>query len=241
MSDKKLEAYNEWHIGMAQHEEEDVLNLPWYKTVVNLLPDLNGKKILEVGCGRGVFSSYLATKFPQATIIGVDFSESAIRIATQRYKKDNLDFLVGDAELLQLPSAQFDYYISCETIEHVFHPIKMISEIYRVLKPNGIFILTTENYFNAYLLVWLKCWIQNKPFESGCGIQPHENFFIFPMLLRMFKRSNLKITHTQSNHHQWLVLPGVSPTKLCSTNFSSPFLRWLAKPFGRHFTYCGEK
>lgn len=241
MNQDVLSSYDNWHQSMALHEEEDILNLPWYKTVVSLLPDLNGKKVLEVGCGRGVFANYLASRFPQAQVVALDFSKNAIEIASQRYKSENLIFYVGDAESLQFQSMEFDYYISCETIEHVFHPDKMIAEIHRVLKKGGKFIFTTENYFNAYLLVWIKCWIQKKPFESGCGIQPHENFFIFPMILDMLRKSKLVVTQTQSNHYQWLVLPRVGPDKLCTKDVHSPILKFLFKPFGRHYTYCGQK
>lgn len=241
MSEAVVELYNGWHEEMSLHEEEDILKLPWYNTVAGILPDLSGKKVLEVGCGRGVFANYLASRFPRAIIVGIDFSGSAIEIASRRYKKENLSFYIGDAEALQFRSMEFDYYLSCETIEHVFHPNKMINEINRVLKKGGQFIVTTENYLNAYLIVWLKCWILKKPFESGCGIQPHENFFIFPMLLQMFRKNNLTITGTQSNHYQWFLFPRISPHRLCTTNIKSDFLKWLFKPFGRHFTYCGKK
>ncbi|CAN5374396.1 hypothetical protein BH09BAC3_BH09BAC3_13070 [soil metagenome] len=237
-----LVQYDQWHKSMSENEEEDILNLPWYKTVASLLPDLNGKKILEVGCGRGVFANYLASRFPEASVTAVDFSPNAIEIASHHYASTrNVRYVVGDAENLPFGGQEFDFYISCETIEHVFHPEKMIGEINRVLKTGGGFILTTENYFNAYLLVWIKCWIKKQPFESGCGLQPHENFFIFPMLLRYFRKKNLNVNHTQSNYYQWLVLPGVSPTKLYTKDFQSPLLQWMFKPFGRHFTYQGKK
>lgn len=240
-SNSVLKEYDQWHESMARTEEKDVLNLPWYKTVVRHLPDLNGKRVIEVGCGRGVFASYLASRYPGAQISAVDFSASAIQIASANYAgQANLRFYVGNAESLDMGSGDFDYYISCETIEHVFTPLNMISEIHRVLKPKGGFILTTENYFNAYILEWIRCWIQNKPFESGCGVQPHENFFIFPMLLKMFRKNGLMIKETQSNHYQWMLFPRISPTKLCTQEVKSPVLKRLLKPFGRHYTYIGE-
>lgn len=237
-----LRNYDQWHVIMSQSEENDVLNLPWYKTAIELLPDLSNKRIIEVGCGRGVFANYLALRYPTAEVVAVDFSSQAIQIAKVNYaNQNNLQFHVGDAEALPFESSEFDFYISCETIEHVFHPDKMIAEIHRVLKKGGKFIFTTENYFNAYLLVWIKCWIQKKPFESGCGIQPHENFFIFPMILDMLRKSKLVVTQTQSNHYQWLVLPRIDPAKLCTNDVRSPILKFLFRPFGRHYTYCGKK
>lgn len=236
-----LKNYDQWHKTMSAHEQHNVLALPWYKTVEGLLPDLNNKRVLEVGCGRGVFSHHLATSFPTASITAVDFSESAINIAKDNFQRENLEFQVENAESLSFSNDEFDYYISCETLEHVLHPQQMIHEIRRVLKKNGIFIITTENYFNAYVLVWLQCWITRKPFESGCGVQPHENFFIFPMIVRMLNKAGLLTTHTESNYYQWLVLPRVSPLRLCTKDFKAGFLKLLFKPFGRHFTYVGRK
>lgn len=239
--DSVLLKYNNWHQKMSSHEETDILNLPWYKTVVTLLPDLSQKKVLEVGCGRGVFANYLANLYPEATIVAVDFSSTAIEIAKQTYHdQSNLEFRVENAEALSFESEQFDWYISCETIEHVYRPVQMIKEIKRVLKQDGRFVVTTENYFNAYALVWLKCWLQNRPFESGCGIQPHENFFLFPQLLLWLRKHGLRVTTTRSSHIQWLVLPGVAPAKLCTFNVQGAILQWLLKPFGRHFTYMGR-
>jgi ubiquinone/menaquinone biosynthesis C-methylase UbiE len=236
-----LARYDEWHQTMSSHEETEILNLPWYKTVISLLPDLSGKKILEVGCGRGVFANYLANQFPDATIVAVDFSSTAIDIARHQYDaQQNLSFRVENAESLSFSEDSFDWYISCETMEHVLRPELMMKEICRVLKPRGQFVVTTENYFNAYALVWLKCWWQNKPFESGCGVQPHENFFLFPQVLSWFRQNGLHIDKTQSNHYQWLVLPGVAPSRLCTLEVRGKFLQWLCKPFGRHFTYRGS-
>jgi len=233
--------YEEWHAMMSANESS-VANLPWYQTAFKLLPDLNGKKVIEVGCGRGVFASHLAAKYPEAKITAIDFSEKAIDIAKQNYQNvPNLTFEVGNAESLKLPDSTFDVYVSCETIEHVATPQKMIAEIKRVLAPGGQFIVTTENYFNAYLMEWFKCWLLRRPFNSGSGIQPNENFFIFPMLLRWLRRSSLTITHTESNHFQWLLLPGVAPAKMCTIDVKSPLLKGLFKPFGRHFTYVGMR
>jgi ubiquinone/menaquinone biosynthesis C-methylase UbiE len=232
--------YDKWHQEMSSKEQEDVLSLPWYNTVYKLLPDLSGKRILEVGCGRGVFSNYLKNKYPSAQIIAVDFSESAIAIAKQKFGgMDGLNFQVANAENLPFVSNSFDYYVSCETLEHVLDPAKMILEIKRVLRADGKFIVTTENYLNAYLLVWLKCWLTNKPFESGCGVQPNENFFLYPIVKKMFRSAGLRLTHTQTNYLQWMVLPGVNPGRLCIKEIQFPPLKYLLKPFGRHATYMG--
>lgn len=241
---RKEELYNKWHATLTQQlDKEQLLTEPWYRTVMQLLPDLNNRKVLEIGCGRGDFSVWMAKQFPDAEITGTDFSSTAVEIAQQKAGLDakNLGFQVENAEHLSFPDNSFDYIVSCETMEHVFHPDKMAKEIFRVLKPGGRFILTTENYFNGMILAWIKTWVTGKPFDSGSGVQPHENFFVFFKVRKYFKKAGLKIIHTESNYFQWLLLPATSPTKLCTKDFKSTFLKKLFKPFGRHFTFLGEK
>lgn len=240
----KEKLYNDWHKSLGDAESNfETLQQPWYQTVMKLLPDLNGKKVLEIGAGRGDFSIWLAKKYDQANIVGTDFSPAAIELA--RSKTDgsltNLSFRVENAEQLSFENDSFDVIISCETMEHVFNPDIMAKEMNRVLKPGAVFILTTENYFNGMILMWMKTWITGKPFDSGSGVQPHENFFTFFHIRSYFRKAGLVLTHTESNHFQFLLLPGIAPHRLCVKDFNNPFLKKIFKPFGRHFTYVGKK
>jgi SAM-dependent methyltransferase len=230
--------YDDWHTSTAEFFENP-LDFQWYQTTYRLLPDLNNLKVLEIGCGRGAFSRLVAQKFPSIRLTAIDISEVAIDDAKKMAL--DIDFNVGDAEKLEFPDASFDFIFSCETLEHLPHPINMTKEVYRVLKPGGKFIITTENYFNGMMLLWLKSWILKKPFDSGSGEQPHENFFLFYGVSSRIRRSGLKISHTESNHFQWLALPGFNPAKLCTQDFKNPFFKKLFKPFGRHYTFCGFK
>lgn len=240
----KEEVYNQWHKDLDEKMAGDqLLSEPWYQTVMSLLEDLNGKSVLEIGCGRGDFSIWLAGKYPQALITGTDFSAAAIDIAKGKSGTTGkgLTFQVENAEKLSFADNTFDYILSCETMEHVFNPDLMAKEMFRVLKPGGKFILTTENYFNGMIIAWIKTWITDKPFDSGSGVQPHENFFIFSKVKGYFKKAGFKIVHTESNHFQWLLLPRTSPSRLCTKDFKSPFWKLFFKPFGRHYTYIGQK
>jgi hypothetical protein len=80
-----------------------------------------------------------------------------------------------------------------------------------------------------------------KPFNSGSGVQPHENLFFFWMISKYLRSSGLVLERTESCHLQWLLLPRVDPARLCTEHFSSPWSRFLAKPFGRHYSFFGFK
>jgi ubiquinone/menaquinone biosynthesis C-methylase UbiE len=240
----RVKEYDSWHNSLAATEVSSTgLHHPWHLTVERLLPSLQGKKVLEIGCGRGDFAIHLAGKYPGAQIHAVDFSQAAIDIAKSKAARSGavVNFRTDDAESLSFEDRSFDFAISCECMEHVGDPTRMAKEIYRVLRPAGRFVLTTENYFNARVLAWLQAWILGKPFNSGSGVQPRENFFVFWRVKNILSMSGLQVEHMESNHVQWLLLPRTDPGKLCTRNFESPFLKRVFRPFGRHFTFCGKR
>lgn len=243
-SESSQNAYDTWHASQADEEHQAESLYPWHRTVARLLPELNELKVLEIGCGRGDFAISLGKKSPDARISAIDFSRGAVEIARTRARQReaaNVVFDVGDAEQLGFDDEQFDCVISCEVLEHMHHPDAMAREIRRVLKPTGRYFLTTENYLNGMLLSWFVCWLRNEPFNSGAGVQPHENFFLFWRVKRLLKRAGLRVDHMESNHFQWLLLPRVAPVKLCTEDFRCTFFKRLFRPFGRHFTFVGRK
>jgi ubiquinone/menaquinone biosynthesis C-methylase UbiE len=236
--------YDTWHRHMGRYEQVfPEPSQPWHVTAARSLPDLNGLHVLEIGCGRGDFAIWVARKYPQAVVNAVDFSDTAIDVARSRATDAAVmvRFAVENAESLSFPDHSFGFVISCECMEHVAHPFRMAREIYRVLRPGGGFILTTENYFNGMILAWLQSWVLGKPFNSGSGIQPRENFFVFWRVKKILRKSGLKVESMESNHFQWLLLPRTNPARLCTRDFNSAFFKRLFRPFGRHFTFCGKR
>ena len=235
--------YDDWHESNATSSEHEHLQ-PWHENAVSLLPDLNNLSVLELGCGRGDFALWLSIAFPEADITAVDFSETAIRVAQGRIPstiRRSPKFRVEDAQYLSFGSAAFDFVVSCECLEHIPTPEKMAAEIARVLKPGGQFVITTENYSNGLLLGWLHCWLTDRRFDSGSGVQPHENFFLFWRVRSMLERAGLGVRNMSATHFQWLLLPGIAPDKLRTNTFKSAKLNKLFRPFGRHFTFAGVR
>jgi ubiquinone/menaquinone biosynthesis C-methylase UbiE len=235
--------YGRWHEQMGRVEAESPLAYPWYESVHRRLEPISTGRLLEVGCGRGQFAIWLAKKKRSLQIIGLDFSDMAVSLARQRAAAEQVgvEFVQGDAQALPYADKSFDIVISCECMEHVPSPSKMALEIARVLKPGGRFLLTTENYFNGMLLGWLMSWLRGEPFNSGSGVQPRENFFVFWMVSGYLRKAGLTVAQKEASHYQWLLLPRVAPSRLCTQQFNSPWARRLAKPFGRHFTFIGHK
>ena len=243
-SDAAKGAYDEWHINRSKERAPQGDGLySWHRNVARLMKVVPNARILEIGCGRGEFGRWLAARHPHNEITCVDFSSDAIDIANRAAadRHPNLKFEVADATALRFADSSFDIVVSCECIEHVLRPEAMASEIRRVLHADGAFYLTTENYFNGMILMWIRTWITGLPIDTGSGIQPHENFFLFWRVRRMLERSGLRVEHTESDHFQWLMLPRVSPGKLCTADFENPALKRFFKPFGRHFLFAGSR
>lgn len=237
-------AYDEWHQNLhASTGLRDPLSFAWHRSAISKVRQFPQGKLLEIGCGRGEFAVHLANAFPEMTITAIDFSETAIQLACDLPGTflNPPRFLVADAQNLPFLDKSFDWVVSCECLEHVPSPQKMCDDIFRVLKPGGRFCVTTENYLNGMLIGWLRCWIKGIAFDSGSGVQPRENFFVFPMVNNYLQRAGLQVQGTESCHYQWLLLPGVAPARLCTEQFESQWLRFLAKPFGRHYTFFGNR
>jgi ubiquinone/menaquinone biosynthesis C-methylase UbiE len=93
------------------------------------------KRVLDIGCGPGVFTARLARE--GAEVVGIDFSDQMIRIAKQQFPA--IDFRVADAERLPFEDGAFDLVIGIHVVHHLARPRVVIESVFRVTKPDGHF------------------------------------------------------------------------------------------------------
>ncbi|MEJ5358211.1 MAG: rhamnan synthesis F family protein [Desulfobacterales bacterium] len=105
-----------------------------------------GKDVLDIASGEGYGANLLAEV--AKTVIGVDISENAVRHAKKKYNKANLDFKTGSCAEIPLPDKSIDVCVSFETIEHHDQHDVMMIEIKRVLRENGVLILSTPDKYH---------------------------------------------------------------------------------------------
>ena len=100
--------------------------------------------ILDVGCGGGKFTKYIADQRPDATIIGIDLSKPQLARASKllRGYGDRVRIESGDATQLSFPDATFDGVISYGSIKHWTSQDAGLAECLRVLKPGGPLLVT---------------------------------------------------------------------------------------------------
>lgn len=106
------------------------------------LPNLNGKSVLCIGCGAGEECEHIKS-IGAKKVIGIDISKGLIDIAKKNYPM--LEFYVMDMERLKFENESFDFVYSSLVMHYVKDWTKVLKEVRRVLKNNGIFLFSTHN------------------------------------------------------------------------------------------------
>lgn len=101
------------------------------------------KYVLDIASGEG-YGSNLISKIAKS-VVGVDIDQESVDKATIKYKKSNLIFKVGRADFIPVENDSIDVVVSFETLEHHDKHQEMFNEIKRVLKPNGVLIMSTPD------------------------------------------------------------------------------------------------
>jgi len=110
-------------------------------------PDFNGKKILDLGRGRGDF--LLQCYREGLDVIGVDINPEYIEISEEKIKNNGFkpNIILAKGEELPFEDSYFDFINCNEVLEHTNNPEKVLSEIYRVLKKDGVVFISIHNRF----------------------------------------------------------------------------------------------
>jgi 2-polyprenyl-6-hydroxyphenyl methylase/3-demethylubiquinone-9 3-methyltransferase len=138
----------------------------WLRTLQNLVParfaffdpivgDWRGKAVLDLGCGGGFMAEALTER--GATVTGIDPSEAAIAAARRHAEANDLeiDYRVSGGERLPFANGVFDIVVCVDVLEHVEDLKRVLTEIRRVLRPNGVFLFDTINrtWMASFLMV----------------------------------------------------------------------------------------
>ncbi len=121
-----------------------------------LVEEVRGKRkaaVLEVATGTGTTAIMLARRFPNYSIMGLDFNEKALEIARARSRSmKNLRYVNGNVEELTLGNEMFDFVVSDFSLGAFGSFGKALEEMHRVLKPGGKLVLLDINRINVKML-----------------------------------------------------------------------------------------
>ena len=105
---------------------------------------VEGKDVLDIACGEGYGSAMLARR--ARSVKGVDIASDAVAHASATYQDiHGLEFMQGNAAEIPLGDNSVDVVVSFETIEHHDRHREMLSEIRRVLRPDGLLVISSPN------------------------------------------------------------------------------------------------
>lgn len=136
---RKESHYNHWTRGLPRNQIQLAFRRHWL-TMQRYLPDLPGREVLEVGCGRGTISSYFAEAGYRTTLL--DSSPAVLAIARNIYRANGhpARFTAGDAFHLPFGDNHFSLCVSIGLLEHFDAIGLLMGEQLRVLQPGGLML-----------------------------------------------------------------------------------------------------
>ena len=118
------------------------LSEKFYGASIKMAGRLSGM-VLDLGCGRGFLLNKVKKKFPYISIFGLDLSWVLVGETKKRNPKGKV--FQGDVEFLPLRDCSFEFVFLTEVLEHLLDFQKGLTEIHRILKPNGKLLVTVPN------------------------------------------------------------------------------------------------
>ena len=169
----------------------------------------NGQHILELGCGWGSLTLWMAEKYPQATITAVSHSrtqrEHIMGEATRRGLK-HVNVITCDMNDLDLAAGQFDRVVSVEMFEHMKNWPRLMANIARWLRPEGLFFahVFVHARFAYHFVVRDKTDWMSKYFFTGGQMPSHDLFSRFHDDLKLNSVWKVSGTHYAKTAEHWL-------------------------------------
>ena len=116
---------------------------PEWPTLRALLPDLRGRRVLDLGCGFGWFCRWARDR-GAAHVIGIDISEKMLARA-RRTEDEAITYTRADMEQLELPTLSFDCVYSSLALHYVVNLSRLMSQIYASIAPDGSLVFSVEH------------------------------------------------------------------------------------------------
>jgi ubiquinone/menaquinone biosynthesis C-methylase UbiE len=167
-------------LGMYTGEKMVKQHSPETLWTIKLLDMKQDETVLEVGCGAGYAIKLLLEQSAVSLIVGLDISKSVLRSAAIRnrieIRKGRLQLVKNDVGQLTFQDMSFNKVFSIHSVYFWEDIQKNLVDIYRVLKPEGMVILTLSDGKNGVISEWAKELIslQIIPGMKNCGFRDIE-------------------------------------------------------------------
>lgn len=155
------------------------IDVKWRKKVLKMVSEKNPETILDIATGTGDLAILMA-KTNAKKIIGLDISEGMLEVGkkkiAERKLENVIEMMIGDSEQMPFPDNQFDAITVSFGIRNFENLEKGLSEILRVLKPNGIFVILETSV------------PEKTPFKQGYAFYTKR---ILPLIGKLFSKDNV--------------------------------------------------
>jgi demethylmenaquinone methyltransferase / 2-methoxy-6-polyprenyl-1,4-benzoquinol methylase len=165
-------------------------DVSWRKKVIKMVGATHPKKILDIATGTGDLAIMMASLNPEK-IIGLDISVGMLDVGRQKISKQSLsekiEMVLGDSENIPYENDSFDAITVAFGIRNFESLEKGLSEILRVLKPGGIFVILETSVPEKF------------PFKQGYHLYTG---YIMPFIGRLFSKDKSAYSYlSESAHH----------------------------------------
>lgn len=160
------------------------------RKIIEGLDVKDGDRIIDIGCGDGYFLYLLSNLRLNLKLTGIDNDNLVLGNARKNLKAKRIKLILGDVTDMPFKTRSFNKAIITEVLEHIDDDKKVLKEVYQILEPNGILLLTVPSYNFPFLWDPVN-WILHNIFGTHIS---GTNFFagIWARHLRLYKRKDLE-------------------------------------------------
>lgn len=161
-----------------------------FKNISQLIEPVEGE-ILDIGSADGTFTKVIADQSKAKKVIGIDVLKNSVKYANKRFKKNKrMKFLTADAHDLPFKNNRFAAVFCLEALEHIFDAQKVLSEMRRVLKPNGYIIILVPTDSWLFKIAW---WVVLRTWGKHWRETHLQSFGSPNKLTKVIKKAGFKI------------------------------------------------